>query len=67
GLLSETTKTRLDGDVQEILRGAMKEVDDLLVREEKLLDRLANELVAKEELNYDEIEAIFQEFGKSRP
>jgi len=28
---------------------------------------LAKELVAKDELNYDEIEAIFKEFGKSRP
>jgi len=31
------------------------------------LERLARELVSKDELNYDEVEAIFQEFGKSRP
>jgi hypothetical protein len=30
------------------------------------LDRFANELVAREELEYDEIEAIFAESGKTR-
>ena len=31
-----------------------------------LLERFANELLAKEELEYDEIEAIFTEYGKQR-
>jgi len=66
-LLSETMKSRLDNDVQELLHQTLKEVEELLGKEEKLLERLANELVAKEELNYDEIEAIFKEFGKTRP
>ncbi|MBN1913464.1 MAG: AAA family ATPase [Candidatus Omnitrophica bacterium] len=66
-LISEETKSRLDKDVQEIMQSCLKEVSDLLKKEEPLLDRLAKELVAKEELNYDEIEAIFQEFGKNRP
>lgn len=64
--LSEETKARLDRDVQEILQTCLKEVEELLKKEEPLLERLAQELVAKEELNYDEIEAIFKEFGKSR-
>ena len=66
-LLSETMKARLDNDVQELLHQCLKEVEELLGREEKLLERLANELVAKEELDYDQIEAIFKEFGKTRP
>jgi len=66
-LISETTKTRLDADVQDILQTCLKEVQDLLKVNEKLLDRLAEGLVAKEELDYDEIEAIFKEFGKVRP
>ena len=61
------TKERLDNDVQDILNTCLKEVRELLQKEELLLERLAKELVAKEELNYDEIEAIFKEFGKSRP
>ena len=59
-------KTRLDNDVQEIMQTCLKEVRELLQKEEPLLNRLAKELVTKEELNYDEIEAIFKEFGKSR-
>lgn len=65
--ISEHTKALLDSDVQDILQNCLKEVTELLKKEEPLLDRLAKELLAKEELNYDEIEAIFKEFGKERP
>ncbi|MDD5109486.1 MAG: AAA family ATPase [Candidatus Omnitrophica bacterium] len=65
--ISEDTKAKLDADVQDILNNCMTEVTALLKKEEPLMDRLAKELVAKSELNYDEIEAIFKEFGKIRP
>ncbi len=65
--ISEETKARLDKDVQDILNTCLKEVEELLKKEEAIIERLAKELVAKEELNYDEIEAIFKEFGKGRP
>jgi cell division protease FtsH len=65
--ISEEMKSRLDNDVQSILQDCLKEVTELLNRELPLLDRLAKELLLKEELNYDEIEAIFKEFGKARP
>jgi cell division protease FtsH len=65
--LSESTKAKLDNDVQDILKTCLDEVTELLKKEVPLLDRLSQELVKKEELNYDEIEAIFKEFGKSRP
>ena len=65
--ISEDTKAKLDADVQEILQSALTEVTDVLRQEDALLERLAKELVDKEELNYDEIEAIFKEFGKHRP
>ena len=64
--ISEEYKGRLDNDVQEILNTCLREDEDLLKKESALLDRIAKDLVAKEELNYDEIEAIFKEFGKSR-
>ncbi len=66
-IISEETKARLDNDVQDILHSCLKEVTELLKQEEPLLDRIAKELLAKDELNYDEIEAIFKEFGKTRP
>ncbi|MFH0918228.1 MAG: AAA family ATPase [Candidatus Omnitrophota bacterium] len=65
--ISEEVKAKLDYDVQDILNSCLMEVTTLLKKEEALMDRLAKELVAKDELNYDEIEAIFKEFGKNRP
>jgi cell division protease FtsH len=66
-MMSEEIKTKLDNDVQDILQSCLKEVSELLKKEEPLMERLAQELVKKDELNYDEIEAIFKEFGKVRP
>jgi len=65
--VSEKVKEQLNNEVQEILQGCLREVEELLKRESLLLDRFAQELLTKEELNYDEIEAVFKEFGKSRP
>jgi cell division protease FtsH len=65
--LSEKIKEQLNQETQDILQGSLKEVEELLKKEMPLLDRFAQELLKKEELDYDEIEAIFKEFGKSRP
>lgn len=65
--LSEKIKEQLNQETQEILQQCLKNVEDLLRKESQLLDRFAQELLAKEEINYDEIEAIFQEYGIKRP
>ncbi len=65
--ISEETKTTLDHDVQYILNICLKEVQELLTKESALLEKFSQELFQKEELNYDEIEAIFKEAGKARP
>lgn len=65
--VSEEIKKQLNNEVQEILQESLKEVEDLLSKESALLDRFAQELLAKDELSYDEIETIFKEFGKIRP
>ena len=65
--ISEKLKEELNNDVQQILNSCLKDVEDLLTRESILLDRFAQELLNKDELNYDEIEAIFKEFDKKRP
>ncbi|MBI3266986.1 MAG: AAA family ATPase [Chlamydiae bacterium] len=62
--LSEQVKHELNGDTKDILDECLKEVEELLKSEAALLDRFANELLAKEELEYDEIEAIFKEYEK---
>ena len=64
--LSEKIKEQLNNETQEILQECLKEVEILLKKESLLLDRFAQELLAKEELDYDEIEAIFKEHGKAR-
>ncbi len=65
-VISEETKSRLDRDTQDILNSCLDEVNMLLNKELALLDKFAAELLQKEELNYDEIEAIFKECGKAR-
>ncbi|MFH1777046.1 MAG: AAA family ATPase [Candidatus Omnitrophota bacterium] len=63
--ISEKIKEKLNEESNQILRQCLKEVEELLVREKTLLDRFAKELLARDELEYDEIEAIFAEYGKS--
>lgn len=65
--ISEKLREQLNNDVQQILNECLREVEELLTKESNLLDRFAQELLAKDEINYDEIEAIFKEAGKSRP
>ena len=62
--LSENTKARLNKEVEEILDECSQEVEAILRKEIKLLDRFAMELLKHEELDYDEIELIFKEYGK---
>lgn len=62
--LSESFKEKLNSEAQMILKKAEKEVAELLSTESALLDRFAKELIAKEELEYDEIDAIFKEYNQ---
>ncbi len=64
--LSERLKEKLNIDTQQILQECLKEVEELLKKEDPLLDRFASELIKKDELEYDEIEAIMRESGKSK-
>ena len=66
-LLSEDVKMRLNQDVDKILKDCLTEVETLLRKEKDLFERFAHELLTKQELDYDEIEAIFAEFGKINP
>jgi ATP-dependent Zn protease len=56
----------LNEETNRIFQEAAKEVEELLKRERVILDRFAHELLKREELEYDDIEAIFTEYGKSR-
>ncbi len=65
--LSETVKTKLNEDTNLILRESMRDVEELLKREKVIFERFAHELLVRQELEYDEIEAIFAEYGKANP
>jgi len=62
--LSEKLKQTLNDETGKIFTRCLKDVDELLTEERVILDRFVKELLAKEELDYDEIDAIFKEYGK---
>ncbi len=64
--LSDGIKEKLNEETHHILQTCLKEVEDLLRQEDVLLERFKDELLMKNELEYDEIEAIFAEYGKQR-
>ncbi len=64
--LSETVKSELNAETNALFRSCADEVEQLLKKERPVLDRFVKELLVREELEYDDIEAIFTEFGKSR-
>ena len=61
--ISDRTKETLDQDAQDILQSCLKEVTVILQEKRDLLDHFAQQLLSKEELEYDEIQAIFNKFG----
>ena len=63
--LSDKVKETLNEEVDKIFRSCLKDVEVLLTKERPLLERFVKELLEKEELDYDEIENIFNEYGKS--
>ena len=65
--LSDTIKTKLNEDTNQILKECMNDVDALLKREKEIFERFAHELLVRQELEFDEIEAIFAEYGKANP
>lgn len=64
--LSEQLKQDLNEETQKIFQECAKDAENLLRQEKVLLDRFANELLEKEELEYDEIDAIFKEYHKTK-
>ena len=62
--LSDSLKEKLNAETQAILHRAFTEVEETLKAESAILDRFAKELIARDELDYDEIVKIFSEYGK---
>lgn len=65
--LSDDIKNTLNNDTNQIIQESLREVEELLKKERVVFERFAKELLTREELEYDEIEAIFAEYGKVNP
>ncbi|MFH1414464.1 MAG: AAA family ATPase [Elusimicrobiota bacterium] len=67
--LSESIKEKLNNETQKIFNLCHKKVEELLVKERELMDIFVEQLLEKEELEYDEIEEIFNTYQnrKKRP
>lgn len=63
--LAESVKEKLNVETQKIIHACLKDVEELLKKEWQIVERFVKELLEKEELEYDEIEAIFKEYGKT--
>lgn len=63
--LSEKLKEKLNAETSKIINACLKDVEELLDKEWTIVQRFVKELLEKEELEYDEIEAIFKEYGKN--
>jgi cell division protease FtsH len=64
--LSDATKDRLNNEVSKILKNCYQEVEQLLIKEGELLDKLSEALLQKDELEYEDIDTICQKFGKTK-
>ncbi len=65
--LSDNMKEKLNLETHEIMQTCLKNVEEFLRKEVIVFERFANELLKRNELDFDEIEAIFKEYGKSNP
>jgi cell division protease FtsH len=61
--LSDSTREKLNNDTNEIVYDCLQDVTETLKKHKEVLDRFAKELLKREELEYDEIIAIFAEYG----
>ena len=64
--LSDGTKEKLNNEVYRLLQECVEDVERLLKHEDQLVERFKEELLKKDELEYDDIEAVFKEYGRQR-
>ncbi len=62
--ISESLKETLNKETEKIFKICYQKVEDLLKKERALLDIFVQNLLEKEELEYDEIEQIFTSYKK---
>ncbi len=63
--ISESLKERLNAETEKIMKECFEDTERVLKQNRNILDRFVKELLEKEELDYDEIDVIFAEYGKA--
>jgi len=64
--LSTDLKEKLNEQTMAILNLCLKRVDKYLIEQWDIVDKMAQALLEKEELDYDDIEELFIKYGKNR-
>ena len=64
--ISDMLKEKLNNDTLSIINDSLNNVETFLKKEWKLVEALSNELLEKDELDYDNIETIFKANGKQK-
>lgn len=65
--MSEKMKDDLNKQTGDLVQQCLKDVEQLLTKEKAIYERFAHELLTRDELEYDDIESIFNEYGKPNP
>lgn len=65
--LSESLKERLNAETETILKDCLQATEQVLKKNWKVVDHFVRELLEKEELDYDQIDAIFAQYGLAHP
>ena len=60
--LSEKIREKLNSDTSKIFSDCIKDVEELLIKEKHILGRFVKELLDREELDYDDVKEIFEEY-----
>lgn len=63
---SEAVATRIDKEVEDIIRGAEKKAMDIVTKKQSLLEKIAKTLIEKETIEREEFEKIMGTARKSR-
>merc|ERR1712093_451934 len=63
--LSDGTKARIEQETQALVDGALREAREMIRSQRPLLDRIAEQLLARDTLNGEELNALVQAHGAS--
>ena len=64
--MSSKLKEELNTETLEIMNTCLKEVNDCLTKDWAIVEDMAQEMLKKEELTYNEVEDLFKKHGKSK-